>query len=846
VKRALRLSLLVLIALGLSVCGDGGTGPQIATISISSGDQTLTYLGETVQLSASAKTKNGTAISDASLTWSSSSSSVATVSATGLVTAVSNGTATITASAEGFSGSVQVAVQQLAATIVLTPEADTLLVGASAQCSGAASDAGGASIASSSFTWSSSDTDVATVDQTGKVTGVEAGEATITATMDGASGTATTLVLRPSLTMAGDTVLSGTVSVDKLTIDAGVTVTVTDSLVLDALGPVAIAGNITGDCTGVTVISRDSVTITGTMTNSCSTDPGEEVPGIEVTANGVLIIDGATIESSGGMLFRNDSTLTEDSVPTVAGLAPSRANGEDAAEELMKLLDFSLKQVPESDNPGSGADGHIPRLVRFLSKGEVTISGVTIETARGGRGGPVEVSGAQDVTASGGRGGRGGSVLIFASSVDRVGQDVIFDNSRGTTTITLGSGGWGGNATATAVSNSAGHKAPSAVATGGDGGKAGYLEVVPTTWNLPKVSAGALVVTSGTGGRGGHATATGADGANATSSLPAQLGGDATASGGSGGANSLFLGLRTGDTEIGTNLPGDGGDATAHSGNGGSSDVMDNPDGAAGGAGVATTGPGGPVADWNSGPRGTGGDATASGGNGGDGANGCAAPPPLLQYKGGVAVKFDDAGSDPFMLNAGGGIIMYVMLHLSSSTADMPGGKGGDGGGLSAQAGTDSPTGAVAIGPGTNGGDGGNGAPPGVGGAPGAGSTSGDAMPTTVGPLGRPGVNGVACGSQAPGRFTVVLGPELADGTRTITLDGDAPWVDVTGTVAEDGTVTASGRGTVAGVPDVLVEFAGTFDEDAETLVGDYSMDTEAKIVAGHPTVYSIDMGKEG
>ena len=99
-KRALRLSLLFLVALGLSVCGDGGTGPQIATISISSGDQTLTYLGETVQLSASARTKNGTTISDATLTWSSSSSSVATVSPTGLVTAVTNGTATITASAE--------------------------------------------------------------------------------------------------------------------------------------------------------------------------------------------------------------------------------------------------------------------------------------------------------------------------------------------------------------------------------------------------------------------------------------------------------------------------------------------------------------------------------------------------------------------------------------------------------------------------------------------------------------------------------------------------------------------------------------------------------------------------
>ena len=96
------------------------------------------------------------------------------------------------------------------------------------------------------------------------------------------------------------------------------------------------------------------------------------------------------------------------------------------------------------------------------------------------------------------------------------------------------------------------------------------------------------------------------------------------------------------------------------------------------------------------------------------------------------------------------------------------------------------------------------------------------------------------------GGLGVVVGPLQADGTREITLDGDGAWVDVTGTLSEDGTVEASGRGTVAGVPDVRVAFAGTFSEAEGRLVGDYAMDTEAKIVPGHPTVYALDLSKEG
>ena len=66
--------------------------------------------------------------------------------------------------------------------------------------------------------------------------------------------------------------------------------------------------------------------------------------------------------------------------------------------------------------------------------------------------------------------------------------------------------------------------------------------------------------------------------------------------------------------------------------------------------------------------------------------------------------------------------------------------------------------------------------------------------------------------------------------------------VNVTGTLAGDGTVTAMGQGTVADVPNIQVAFSGTYDEATKRLVGTYSMDTASVISPGHPVVYNVDV----
>ena len=100
----------LLFSLLLGSCGGEDTPtaptptptPVATSITLSATSLSFSSLGETSQLSATVKDQNGATMSGASVTWSSSSASIATVSSTGLVTSVADGTATITATS-GFS-----------------------------------------------------------------------------------------------------------------------------------------------------------------------------------------------------------------------------------------------------------------------------------------------------------------------------------------------------------------------------------------------------------------------------------------------------------------------------------------------------------------------------------------------------------------------------------------------------------------------------------------------------------------------------------------------------------------------------------------------------------------------
>ncbi len=124
------------------------------------------------------------------ITWSSDDDSVATVSATGEVTAVGEGTTTITATSNNgkeAACTVTVAKKIIAATaITLSSTTADLKVNGSVNLTATVTPD---NATDKTVTWTTSDAAVATVDAGGKVTAVALGEATITATCGNVTAT---------------------------------------------------------------------------------------------------------------------------------------------------------------------------------------------------------------------------------------------------------------------------------------------------------------------------------------------------------------------------------------------------------------------------------------------------------------------------------------------------------------------------------------------------------------------------------------------------------------------------------------------------------------------------------
>ncbi len=133
-------------------------------------------VGANGQLKATVSPDDAT---DKSVTWTSSDSKVATVDANGRVTAVSVGTATITAKSGEVTATCEVKVLPIAvSSVTLDKSTLEIIVGSNGQLKATVSPG---NATDKSVTWTSSDSKVATVDANGRVTAVSVGTATITA-----------------------------------------------------------------------------------------------------------------------------------------------------------------------------------------------------------------------------------------------------------------------------------------------------------------------------------------------------------------------------------------------------------------------------------------------------------------------------------------------------------------------------------------------------------------------------------------------------------------------------------------------------------------------------------------
>lgn len=168
----------------------------VASVLVTPGEQLL-GLGQEVRLAVTLRCEAGTPLVDRTVTWVSDAPSVVVVTADGRIVGVGEGTAVVTATAEGVSGAALVTVKADVGSIRISPAAATLAPGRMLTLSANVQDADGA-VLQRAVSWASSDTAVAQV-QAGTVLGRRDGVATITATAEGVVGAAEVTVVDPNV-----------------------------------------------------------------------------------------------------------------------------------------------------------------------------------------------------------------------------------------------------------------------------------------------------------------------------------------------------------------------------------------------------------------------------------------------------------------------------------------------------------------------------------------------------------------------------------------------------------------------------------------------------------------------
>ena len=152
--------------------------------------------GATTQASATVKDRRGVTI-NVSVQWNSGDTTIATVSASGLVTGVAAGSVSIIARNKQVTGSAPLTVTPSdpativpVATVTVALASSTLNPGQTTQGTATARDSSGNVLSGRAIAWSTNNASVATASSAGIVTAVAAGNALISATSEGKSGSA--------------------------------------------------------------------------------------------------------------------------------------------------------------------------------------------------------------------------------------------------------------------------------------------------------------------------------------------------------------------------------------------------------------------------------------------------------------------------------------------------------------------------------------------------------------------------------------------------------------------------------------------------------------------------------
>src|SRR5882672_2445637 len=332
------------------------TNVPVASVTVSPASASIQQ-GQTVQLTATPKDANGTALTGRVVTWSSSNTSVASVNAGGLVTSGVAGSATITATSEGQSGTSAITVTTVpVASVTVSPASASVPEGQTVQLTATPKSANGNPLTGRTITWSSSNTSVATVSSSGLASGVVAGSATITATSEGQSGSS-------AITVTNVSVASVTVSPATASVVAGQTVQLT-ATPKDANGTPLTGRVVTWSSSNTSVATVNasglvSGVVAGSATITATSEGQSGTSAITVTGPAPGCATSTTAFQNSAFTSQNGSfTATFDATPNGAGLDAATGLSQGAAAaytDLAVIIRFNTGGTIDARNGGAYA-----------------------------------------------------------------------------------------------------------------------------------------------------------------------------------------------------------------------------------------------------------------------------------------------------------------------------------------------------------------------------------------------------------------------------------------------------------------------------------------------------------
>ncbi len=344
-------------------CGGGNAtsseSAPVATVTVAGSTGALTP-GQTVQLTATLRDGQGTALSGRAIGWSTSSASVASVN-DGLVTAITAGSATITASSEGKSAAltitVNAAVPVPVASIAIAGGGGSLAPAGTLTLVATVRDAGGHLLTGRTISWLSSANGIASVSATGVVTANASGTATITASSEGKTASVViTVTPAPVATVA--------IVAPKTAFEVGDAAVTYSTTVKDAQGNLLAGRSVTW---GVAPTGVISLSASGSVT---AIAPGTAT--ITATSEGILGSVQVTVVPNSA------ASLLEQRVLAQQGLAIALAS------TVLQTQIYTLVSVNGADPqicqalPGGGAmripagADQVPAVISFFFDGACT------------------------------------------------------------------------------------------------------------------------------------------------------------------------------------------------------------------------------------------------------------------------------------------------------------------------------------------------------------------------------------------------------------------------------------------------------------------------------------------